>query len=140
MFGPAQPSSTRFPAAVQRSNWRYERMAQADPATRERASEIMSMLITPAATSSSSPIATGTGSPTEEFTQQELLTSQQRFVPGDIYAPNDLTMEEFTARRSNRKPVRDAFDLLGINPLTQYKVRTPQSGEGVAREWQGNED
>jgi hypothetical protein len=67
---------------------------------------------------SSSPTA-----PTEEFTQQELNNSQFRFQPGDVYAPNDLTMEELRARRSNRRPVKDAFDVLGINPITQYKVR-----------------
>ncbi|KAI5857950.1 ribosomal protein S18 [Tricharina praecox] len=81
------------------------------------------MLITPGAGAASS-AASGAAVaplPTEEFTQQELLSSQQRFVAGDVYAPNDLTMEELNARRGNRKPVRDAFDLVGINPITQYK-------------------
>lgn len=53
---------------------------------------------------------------------QELYNSQNKFMPGDVYAPNDLTLEELNARRSNRKPVKDAFDVLGINPLTQYTV------------------
>ncbi|KAI5815070.1 ribosomal protein S18 [Pyronema omphalodes] len=57
----------------------------------------------------------------EEFTERELMSSQFRFMTGDIYAPNDLSMQELERRRGNQRPVRDAFDILGINPMTQYK-------------------
>lgn len=58
----------------------------------------------------------------EEFTERELMSSQFRFMTGDIYAPNDLSMQELERRRGNQRPIRDAFDILGINPMTQYKV------------------
>lgn len=48
---------------------------------------------------------------------------QLRFSQGDIYAPNDLTMEELKMRRSKRRNVKDVFDVLGVNPMTLYKVR-----------------
>ena len=63
----------------------------------------------------------GGGGLPDEYAQ-ELYNSQFKFMPGDVYAPNDLTFEELNARRSNRRPVKDAFDVLGINPLTQYTV------------------
>lgn len=58
----------------------------------------------------------------EETDMRELQQSQIRFNPGEVYAPNDLSMEEFKARRGNRRPVKDAFDLLGVNPIKEYKV------------------
>jgi len=57
----------------------------------------------------------------EEFSMQELQSLQQRFSHGDVYAPNDLTIEEWRTRRKGRKPVKDAFDLLKIDPVKQYK-------------------
>ncbi|KAI5776634.1 37S ribosomal protein S18 [Geopyxis carbonaria] len=57
----------------------------------------------------------------EETDMRELQSSQIKFQPGDIYAPNDLSMEELKARRGNKKPAKDAFDLLGLNPIKEYK-------------------
>jgi hypothetical protein len=95
---------------------------------RSRARSVMDVLTSrlphsPSAATSTTVNSSSTAASTEEFTQQELNNSQFRFQPGDVYAPNDLTMEELRARRSNRRPVKDAFDVLGINPITQYKVR-----------------
>ncbi|KAA8910562.1 ribosomal protein S18 [Sphaerosporella brunnea] len=88
----------------------------------QRARDIMSMLAEhPISSPTASSSNAAAGSATEEFSLQELSQSQFRFSQGDIYAPNDLTMEEFRTRLKNRRPVKDAFDVLGINPLTQYK-------------------
>jgi hypothetical protein len=94
----------------------------------QRARNIMSFLSEHHAAASPAPSA-GASPQTDEFSLQELSQSQLRFQQGDIYAPNDLTMEELRARRKNRRPVKDAFDVLGINPLTQYKVRLPAPRE-----------
>jgi small subunit ribosomal protein S18 len=81
----------------------------------------------------------------EEFSIQELQNLQQRFFHGDVYAPNDLTMEEWRTRRKRSKPVKDAFDLLKIDPLKQYKVspvftserEIPRGGTGKKKSLQG---
>lgn len=41
---------------------------------------------------------------------------------GDVYAPHDLSQEEVRKRATARPPNQDAFDVLRINPLLEYKV------------------
>jgi hypothetical protein len=97
----------------------------------QRARHVMTMLSEHQTTSTPSSSAGAS----DEFSLQELSQSQLRFQQGDIYAPNDLTMEELRARRKNRRPVKDAFDVLGINPLTQYKVRLPAPETRLVGRW-----
>lgn len=51
---------------------------------------------------------------------QNLRTDKWR--RGDVYAPHDLSPEECNKRLRIRNPNQDAFDVLGINPLHEYKV------------------
>ena len=46
----------------------------------------------------------------------------RRWHTGDVYAPHDLTSVEMIKWRKRQKPDRDAFDVLGLNPLKEYKV------------------
>ena len=41
---------------------------------------------------------------------------------GDVYAPHDLSQVEVRKRGTLRPPNQDAFDVLRINPLLEYKV------------------
>lgn len=41
---------------------------------------------------------------------------------GDVYAPHDLSAVEATKWRKRKSSERDVFDVLGINPLEEYKV------------------
>ena len=60
-----------------------------------------------------------------EFGRAADLEKKQyrRWTPGDVYAPHDLTSTEMKKWRGRQKPNRDAFDVLGMNPLDEYKVR-----------------
>lgn len=51
---------------------------------------------------------------------QRLRTSNWK--RGDVYAPHDLGPVEMGKRLGIRMPNQDAFDVLGINPLHEYKV------------------
>ena len=43
---------------------------------------------------------------------------------GDVYAPHDLTgPEQAKWKKSRQLPKSDAFDVLGIDPLNEYKVQ-----------------
>lgn len=60
---------------------------------------------------------------TEGFTPQEMLSNAHRFRQGEMYSPHDLTIEEMKKRRmERRKNFRDVFDVLGVNPIDEYKV------------------
>lgn len=45
-----------------------------------------------------------------------------KWKTGDVYAPHDLTKVEWSKRSRIRLPNQDIFDVLGINPLHEYKV------------------
>ncbi|KAI9769521.1 MAG: hypothetical protein M1840_003998 [Geoglossum simile] len=51
---------------------------------------------------------------------EKLMT--RRWAPGDVYAPHDLSPAEMKKWRVRVKPSRDAFDVLAINPIDEYKV------------------
>lgn len=46
----------------------------------------------------------------------------RRWKEGDIYSPHDLSPEEMEKWRRPTKVKEDVFDVLGINPLHEYKV------------------
>lgn len=52
----------------------------------------------------------------------EIIQTQHRFGQGDTYAPHDLSFQEQRKRRARKTPSFDAMDLLGINPIKEYKV------------------
>ncbi|KAF3037562.1 hypothetical protein E8E11_005689 [Didymella keratinophila] len=52
----------------------------------------------------------------------------RRWQTGDIYAPHDLTgAEQKKWKFGRKKPQSDAFDVLGINPVSEYKNFTIMS-------------
>ncbi|KAL7269003.1 hypothetical protein RUND412_008345 [Rhizina undulata] len=57
----------------------------------------------------------------EQVSVSDLLQNQYRFQLGETYAPHHLSFQEFRKRTKRQKPSRDAFDLLGMNPLDDYK-------------------
>ena len=47
----------------------------------------------------------------------------RKWESGDIYAPHDLSgAEQAKWKRAKARPQGDAVDMLGINPLLEYKV------------------
>jgi hypothetical protein len=45
-----------------------------------------------------------------------------------VYAPHDLSgSEQKKWKFGRKKPQQDAFDVLGINPVLEYKVRDRES-------------
>lgn len=52
------------------------------------------------------------------------LEKQQtrKWKEGDVYAPHDLSPVEMEKWRRRRKGERDVFDMLGMNPIDEYKV------------------
>lgn len=52
----------------------------------------------------------------------ELVQTQYKFSQGDAYAPHDLSFQEQRKRRARKTPAFDAMDLLGINPIKEYRV------------------
>jgi small subunit ribosomal protein S18 len=65
---------------------------------------------------------------TNEMLESEKKASYQRqmyrkWQPGDVYSPSDLSgAEQKKWKNGRRKPQSDAFDILGINPVQEYKV------------------
>lgn len=45
-----------------------------------------------------------------------------RWQVGDVYAPHDLSVVEAAKWRKRKSSERDVFDILGIDPLEEYKV------------------
>jgi hypothetical protein len=48
----------------------------------------------------------------------------RRWRPGDVYAPHDLSDVEMMKWKKRSKPAYDAFDVLDMNPLDHYRVRS----------------
>ena len=67
-------------------------------------------------------------SQTREMLESERREQFQRQIyrkwqAGDVYSPHDLTgAEQRKWKFGRKKPQQDAFDVLGINPLNEYKV------------------
>ncbi|KAI9836812.1 MAG: hypothetical protein M1819_000977 [Sarea resinae] len=59
-----------------------------------------------------------------KFARAHDIERQQtrRWKQGDVYAPRDIGPNEMLKWRRRTKPSMDAFDILAINPLHQYKV------------------
>ncbi|KAJ4987746.1 37S ribosomal protein RSM18, mitochondrial [Stagonosporopsis vannaccii] len=52
----------------------------------------------------------------------------RKWQPGDVYSPHDLTgTEQKKWKFGRKKPQSDAFDVLGINPINEYKNFTIMS-------------
>lgn len=70
---------------------------------------------------------------TREMIESERRSQFQRQIyrkwqPGDVYAPHDLSGAEQKKWKYGRKrPTEDAFDVLGINPILEYKNFTIMS-------------
>jgi hypothetical protein len=61
----------------------------------------------------------------------------RRFKAGDVYAPHDLSATEMAKWKKSQRPNYDAFDLLDINPMDEYKVRPTLPVTAVTAEWFG---
>ncbi|KAG0634598.1 ribosomal protein S18 [Tuber brumale] len=59
--------------------------------------------------------------PEDYISDQDLQKLQSRFSPGDIYAPHDLSHAQQRSRRTRRSPRFDVCDLVGVNPVKEYK-------------------
>lgn len=46
----------------------------------------------------------------------------RRFVPGDVYAPHDLSWVEMQKWKTRGRPTYDALDALDLKPLDHYRV------------------
>ncbi|KAK3327836.1 ribosomal protein S18 [Cercophora scortea] len=67
----------------------------------------------------------------QRFSAQDLKQSEQtkaymdqlprRWTAGDLYAPRDLSPAEMRKWHRHQKPKRDIVDVLGINPLDNYR-------------------
>ena len=53
------------------------------------------------------------------------LQMQRRWKVGDVYAPHDLSVQEMAQWKkfAARPPRQDAFDVLALDPMKEYKVR-----------------
>ncbi|PUU73819.1 hypothetical protein B9Z19DRAFT_1094326 [Tuber borchii] len=60
--------------------------------------------------------------PEDHVSEQDLQKLQSRFFAGDIYAPHDLSHAQQRSRRLRRSPRFDVCDLVGVNPVKEYKV------------------
>lgn len=78
-------------------------------------------------------VAKGAGLSGRTTTAEAILESERReqfqrqiyrrWQTGDIYSPHDLTgAEQKKWKFGRKKPQSDAFDVLGINPVSEYKV------------------
>ncbi|KAH6865297.1 ribosomal protein S18 [Alternaria rosae] len=71
--------------------------------------------------------------PTRELAESERTAQYQRQIyrkwqPGDVYAPHDLSgTEQKKWKYGRKKPQQDAFDVLGVNPILEYKNFTMMS-------------
>jgi hypothetical protein len=78
----------------------------------------------------------GLDAPTQsrEMVESERRSQFQRQIhrkwqAGDVYSPTDLSgAEQKKWKFGRKKPQSDAFDVLGINPVLEYKVRRPSRG------------
>lgn len=50
------------------------------------------------------------------------MPRMSKWQVGDVYAPHDLSAVEAGKWRKRKSSQRDVFDILGINPLEEYKV------------------
>lgn len=63
----------------------------------------------------------------QELKNHKLATDLTKQIPrrwkaGDVYAPHDLSSAEMQKWKKRGRPEIDAFDLLDMNPIEEYKV------------------
>lgn len=56
------------------------------------------------------------------MTDNYLRQMPRRWRTGDVYSPRDLGSVEMNKWRTSRRPKKDILDVLGINPLDNYRV------------------
>lgn len=71
-----------------------------------------------------------------KVTQDFVRQMPRRWKSGDVYAPHDLSPEEMAKWRKSSRPKVDVIDMLGLNPLDEYKV-SPAPVLGVAGRFGG---
>ena len=103
----------------------YPSAAQQQPAPPSPYSTPISLFSS--ASSRGNPNASASASGLSDMDNEELFRSQRRFRHGEMYTPKDLSFESFREWRKRRAPRKDAFDVLGLNPLDEYKVSSPPS-------------
>lgn len=59
---------------------------------------------------------------TSEITESYVRQMPRRWKVGDVYAPRDLSPAEMMKWRKGRAPNKDVVDMLGFNPLDNYRV------------------
>ncbi|KAL2196436.1 ribosomal protein S18 [Corynascus similis CBS 632.67] len=55
------------------------------------------------------------------MTDNYLRQMPRRWRTGDVYAPRDMSPAEMRKWRQGRRPTKDIVDMLGFNPLDNYK-------------------
>lgn len=66
-----------------------------------------------------------TGKELQEYAREDDYTKQmyRQWQSGDVYAPHDLSaVEQKKWKKGTASSKADAFDVLGINPISAYKV------------------
>lgn len=63
------------------------------------------------------------GKETTQHQREIQRLAARRWVPGDVYSPQDLSSFEMKKHRRKQRPTRDVFDALGIDPVDEWKVR-----------------
>ncbi|KAG9199885.1 hypothetical protein B5807_11078 [Epicoccum nigrum] len=116
-------------------------------APRQNANDILNILGDIKTSDGARPASPGTLAPTQiardlgfnrPSQTREMIESERReqfqrqiyrkWQPGDVYSPHDLTgAEQRKWKMGRKKPQQDAFDVLGINPLNEYKNFTIMS-------------
>ena len=68
----------------------------------------------------------GTLDAAEKMRRNKSLEALQyrRWKQGDVYAPHDLSPAEMKKWRQRSRRAVDVFDVLAINPINEYKVRS----------------
>lgn len=83
--------------------------------------------------------------PSRELAESERVANFQRQIyrkwqQGDVYAPHDLSgTEQKKWKYGRKKPQQDAFDVLGVNPVLEYKVCGNQSKGKAVGGWNEGE-
>lgn len=94
----------------------------------QRASERTKRQRAAAAAQGAAPLSTA--DELSRFSKAAALSKQisRRWKTGDVYAPHDLSAVEMEKWKKRGRPGMDALDVLNLNPLDEYKVRSPHCG------------
>jgi small subunit ribosomal protein S18 len=118
---PARQRSTPFHSSLLTSR----RTAPVNPQGNASANERIQKLVDQATSRNAQ--RSSTSNVMQELKNHKLatdLTKQiyRRWKAGDVYAPHDLSSAEMQKWKKRGRPEVDAFDLLDMNPIEEYKV------------------